>query len=208
MIASVSRLRGQVDQVDWVDSVDTPAFPRDCALKLTLATCSLLRYVLPRAKAFSQPSQPKRACGALAGSHLTPLTNRSAHMEHLQCDRRQTCDCRQAVAKGCSNETPPHALTGTRETLARVITAWLKAHGHPLKCVARRLGVAESTICQWARGKRFPGPDNLDDLARCAGVPTLCLLCPRLMRAYESAALAQRNPDPCRATLTDPAASP
>jgi transcriptional regulator with XRE-family HTH domain len=74
----------------------------------------------------------------------------------------------------------------------------MKAHGHPLKCVARRLGVAESTICQWARGKRFPSPENLDDLARCAGVPTLCLLCPHLMRTYESAALTHGKPVPCR----------
>jgi len=82
---------------------------------------------------------------------------------------------------------------GTRETLARLVSAWLKSHGHPLKRVAAHLGVAESTISQWAGGKRFPSPDNLDDLARCAGVPTVCLLCPRLARAYETAALARKS---------------
>jgi transcriptional regulator with XRE-family HTH domain len=80
-----------------------------------------------------------------------------------------------------------------RTLLARLISAWIKAHGHPLKCVAGRIGVAESTICQWARGKRFPSPDNLDDLARCAGVPTICLLCPCLVQAYEQVALARER---------------
>ncbi len=128
-------------------------------------------------------------------------------MEHLHCDRRQTCDCLQAVTKECSGEAPPHSLTGTREILSRVIAAWLKAHGHPLKCVAGRLGVAEATICQWARGKRFPSPDNLDDFARCVGVPTLCLLCPHLVRAYEDAALARERPGARRAGPPTPPAA-
>ncbi len=127
-------------------------------------------------------------------------------MERFQCDRRQTCDCRQAVVNACADQARIRAKVGTRATLAQTVSAWMKAHGHPLKCVAGRLGVAESTICQWARGKRFPSPENLDDLARCAGVPTLCLFCPHLVRTYEAAASAHEQPDPCRTASENPAA--
>ncbi len=127
-------------------------------------------------------------------------------MDRFQCDWRQTCDCRQAIVKACTNKAPARPGGDTRATLARVVSAWMKAHGHPLKCVAGRLGVAESTICQWAHGKRFPSPENLDDLARCAGVPTLCLFCPHLVRIYEAVAQTHQRHDPCRTAPANPAA--
>jgi transcriptional regulator with XRE-family HTH domain len=74
--------------------------------------------------------------------------------------------------------------------MQRFVTAWMKGHGQPLKEVAFKIGVAESTISQWAHGHRFPKPEELDALARCANVATGCLFCPALARTYEQDAVS------------------
>lgn len=65
------------------------------------------------------------------------------------------------------------------------MAAWLKSHRQPLKVVAKQLDVGESTLSQWAHGRRFPKPEELDALAQCANVATGCLFCPALVKAYE-----------------------
>ena len=115
-------------------------------------------------------------------------------MRRIKCTSNNSCLCRRVQPGVCpvSNaeaipETP-RSHASCRAIVKRVVTAWLRAHGHPLKTVAARLGVAESTVSQWANGQRFPRPDEMDALADCAGVAPVCLFCPDLADAYEARA--------------------
>ena len=76
-------------------------------------------------------------------------------------------------------------VCSARTNLQRFVAAWMKTHRQPLKIVAQQIGVAESTLSQWAHGHRFPKPEQLDALARCANVATGCLFCPALVKTYE-----------------------
>ena len=81
---------------------------------------------------------------------------------------------------GVEPRRPADRARPCRELLARLLRAWLRAHRDPLKVVAGQLGVAVSTVSQWAHGRRFPRPEELDRLALQFGVSPGCLLCPHL----------------------------
>ena len=113
-------------------------------------------------------------------------------MRSVQCKSSSSCLCRRVRSASQSSRAkavvPETALThgSCRAIVQRVIAAWLRVHGQPLKRVAARLGVAESTVSQWAKGRRFPRPAELDALAEYAGVATVCLFCPILAETYEA----------------------
>jgi len=76
------------------------------------------------------------------------------------------------------NHHPEKQVTlPARERFARFMTKWREIKGQPLKKIAAELGVTESTISQWANGRRFPKIEQLEAFAQLSGVPLSCLLC-------------------------------
>lgn len=122
-------------------------------------------------------------------------------MPRIECMNRSQCACVNSGTGGGAEEVPPvpHRTTrGVGQTLARVLSVWLLADGEPLKALASDLGVGKSTVSQWANGRRFPRPEELDGLARHLNVPVACMFCETLANSYERGADARAALSACR----------
>ena len=68
-------------------------------------------------------------------------------------------------------------LEPCRETLSRNLRDWMADSRMLLKDVSGRLNVGTSTVSQWANGRRFPRPEDIDRIARMMKTTPGCLLC-------------------------------
>ena len=84
-----------------------------------------------------------------------------------------------APACDCSREAKASEQTSARRQFSRFIRVWIDRNKYPLKKIAVELGVAESTVSQWANSRRFPKIEQFEAFSRLSAIPLPCLLCAR-----------------------------